>query len=95
VDALRAVATYMFGSAVLDAPRRLEPDPARRESESIAAFSERTELSRVTRLAEPLAQCPAADAFEIGLRWLIDGIGQSASGLPTSRARPTSRATTR
>jgi AcrR family transcriptional regulator len=74
VDALRALLTFTFGSVVLDAPRVRERDPAGRETQSMAAFAGRTDLPRVAALAGPLSRPPAADAFAMSLRWLIDGI---------------------
>jgi AcrR family transcriptional regulator len=78
VDALRALLTFTFGSVVLDAPRRREPDPAGRETQSIGAFAGRGDMPRVAALAVPLSRPPAADAFARSLRWLIDGIVAAA-----------------
>lgn len=78
VDALRALLTYTFGAVVLDAPRRDDPDPVGRARESRVAFGARTDLPRVARLAAPLSEPPADDRFEIGLRWLLDGIAGDA-----------------
>jgi AcrR family transcriptional regulator len=74
VDALRALLTFTFGSVVLDAPRRREPDTMTRESQSVATFGARTELARVAALAGPLSKPPDEDAFRTSLRWLLDGI---------------------
>ena len=77
VPALRSLLTYTFGSVVMDAPRRADPDPVRRTAESVAAFSARSEEARVARLAEPLSRPPSDLDFEVGLRWLIDGMARS------------------
>ena len=74
VTALRSLLTYTFGSVVIDAPRLADPNPAQRTAESVAAFSARNELPRVASLAEPLSRPPSDVDFEIGLRWLIDGM---------------------
>ena len=79
VDALRALLTFTFGSVALDAPRRLEPDPDARQRASAAAFASDSASPRMAELADPLSRPPTDDAFETGLRWLIDGIeGASA-----------------
>lgn len=87
VDALRALLTYTFGSVALDARRRADPDLARREAESAAAFGSMTDLRRVAALAELLARPPVGATFETAIRWLIDGIARetSASGAPRTR----------
>lgn len=72
--ALRSLLTYTFGSVVIDAPRRADPDPARRTAESVAAFSARSSQPRIATLAEPLSQAPSDVDFEVGLRWLIEGM---------------------
>ncbi len=73
VAALRALLTFTFGSVILDAPRMQDPDIARREAESEAAFASHGELPRVAGFAPLLARRPKEDAFTTGLRWLIDG----------------------
>jgi TetR/AcrR family transcriptional regulator, tetracycline repressor protein len=77
VTALRSLLTYTFGSVVIDAPRRADPDPAQRTAESVAAFSSRSEEARVARLAVPLSKPPSDADFEVGLRWLIDGMARN------------------
>ncbi len=77
VAALRALLTYTFGSVILDAPRLRDPDIARREAASEAAFGSHPELPRVTGLASQLARRPSDEAFATSLRWLIDGISRS------------------
>jgi TetR/AcrR family tetracycline transcriptional repressor len=77
VTALRSLLTYTFGSVVVDAPRRADPDPARRTAESLAAFSTQSGQPRVAKLEEPLSRPPSDVDFEIGLRWLIDGMARS------------------
>jgi AcrR family transcriptional regulator len=78
VDALRALLTYTFGSVVIDAPRRSDPDPLGRQAANVAAFAGQHGLPRVSRLAEPLSRPPADAAFATSLRWLIDGIAAAA-----------------
>jgi AcrR family transcriptional regulator len=78
VDALRALLTFTFGSVVLDAPRREEPDPASREARSAAAFSADPERPMMAELAGPLSRPPTDAAFATSLRWLIDGIAGAA-----------------
>jgi AcrR family transcriptional regulator len=80
VDALRAMLTLTFGSVVLDAPRRHEPDPASREAESYAAFARDMGRPRMAELAGPLSRTPVEAAFETSLRWLIDGIEHGPTG---------------
>jgi len=79
VDGLRALLTFTFGSVVLDAPRREEPDPASREARSFAAFSADVERPRIAELAGPLSRPPTDVAFATSLRWLIDGIARAAT----------------
>lgn len=76
VTALRSLLTYTFGSVVIDAPRRADPDPELRTAESVAAFSARSDQPRVSKLAEPLSRPPSDADFETGLRWLIDGMAR-------------------
>jgi TetR/AcrR family transcriptional regulator, tetracycline repressor protein len=78
VDALRALLTLTFGSVVLDAPRRQDPDPTSRQSRTYAAFATPADTPRMARLADPLSRPPTEGAFETSLRWLIDGISRSA-----------------
>lgn len=78
VDALRALLTLTFGSVVLDAPRREEPDPTSREARSLAAFSADPGRPRMAELAGPLSQPPTDAAFATSLRWLIDGMARAA-----------------
>lgn len=78
VDALRALLTFTFGSVVLDAPRREEPDPASREARSAAAFAADPERAMMAELAGPLSRPPTDAAFATSLRWLIDGIARAA-----------------
>jgi AcrR family transcriptional regulator len=77
-DALRALLTFTFGSVVLDAPRREEPDPASREARSVAAFSANPARPTMAELAGPLSRPPTEAAFATSLRWLIDGIARAA-----------------
>ncbi len=77
VEALRALLTFTFGSVVLDAPRRSDPDPEDRAARSRAAFATSAETPRVAGLAELLARPPDAVAFETSLGWLIDGIART------------------
>ena len=80
VDALRALLTFTFGSVALDAPRRLEPDPEARRRASAAAFASDPASPRMAEVGDPLSRPPSEGSFEIGLRWLIDGIERSNAG---------------
>ena len=81
VVALRAMLMLTFGWVVIDAPRRVEPDPATRQAQSHAAFSGQVDRPRMAELADPLSRKPNDATFEISLRWLIDGIVRDESGL--------------
>jgi AcrR family transcriptional regulator len=80
VTALRSLLTYTFGSVVVDAPRRADPDPTRRRAESVAAFSAQSRQPRVAKLAKPMSRPPSDVDFETGLRWLIDGMARTKAG---------------
>lgn len=70
-----------FGSVVIEAPRRLDPDPAGRREQVTSAFTEQAATRPLTaRLAEPLSQSPTEQTFETSLRWFIDGFAANATG---------------
>lgn len=79
VTALRALLTFTFGSVVLDAPRRQDPDLDAREAASAEAFGSQADLPRVSALAEPLARRPDESDFGTALRWLLDGIERNGT----------------
>ena len=79
VDALRALLTYTFGSVVLDAPRRTDPDPVDRQARNLASFAASETTPRVASLADPMSRPPVESAFETALGWLIDGIERAAA----------------
>ena len=78
VSGLRSLLTFTFGSVALDAPRRVDPDPAARWAASEAAFSADTAPSLVSRNARALARPPAESEFERSLGWLLDGIARQS-----------------
>ncbi|MFD4422963.1 TetR/AcrR family transcriptional regulator [Agromyces sp. NPDC058484] len=77
IDALRAMLMLTFGSVIIEAPRRREPDPEARRRQVHAAIVATGGHPRMTRLAESVAQPPDESTFESGLRWLLDGIAHS------------------
>lgn len=74
VVALRAMLMMTFGWVVIDAPRRVEPNPGSRQAQSHAAFSGQVDGPRMAELADPLSRKPNDATFETSLRWLIGGI---------------------
>jgi AcrR family transcriptional regulator len=94
VLAVRALLTLTVGSVVLEAPRRLDPQPAARERAGVAAFGSQADLPRVAALAGPLAARPAASDFATSVRWLLSGIEHAAgrpAGGPARGATPEAR----
>lgn len=76
VEALRALLTYTLGFAALEVPRLAEPESGER-LERAAALIETLppeEFPMTRLLAQNLATHPTEQDFEVGLRWLINGI---------------------
>jgi TetR/AcrR family transcriptional regulator, tetracycline repressor protein len=74
VEALRALLVFTLGFAAFEAPRRDDPDPDSRRTESETAFASDERLSRLHALAPQLARHADDRTFEHGLRWLIAGM---------------------
>ncbi len=79
VRALRALLVYSFGSAALQAPWLIEPQPDQRHARSQAALAAAPqEFPNVARLAALLGRQPTDEDFQAGLRWLLAGIAERA-----------------
>jgi AcrR family transcriptional regulator len=79
VLALRALLMLTFGWVAIEAPRRLEPDPASRQAETYVAYSGPGAGPRMAELGDPLSRQPPEASFGTSLRWLIDGIARETS----------------
>jgi TetR/AcrR family tetracycline transcriptional repressor len=86
-DALRILLIFTLGFAAHEAPRRSDPAGATRIRASEAAFRRAEHLPRMRELAGELARHPDDETFELGLRWLLDGIAADVPRPRPARAR--------